>query len=840
MEAVRPLMFSSPIAAILALALCHGSILQALRAQDPEFLANAGQWPAAVRHYVRHGGLQTWLHDGGFTTRAEEFATAPDPGRPGRHRPEPPVHGVVLRTTLVGSLGPMAVAEQEPGSARYHFYHGADPTRWVTSRSGYRRLVHEQMLPGLDLVLRSQDGVVHYDVRLAPAASVALAQFRVEGHDRLELADDGALLVHTGLGALRHSMPLAFELLPDGQRRSVSCRFELLAADRFGFAVSDRDDRLPLLIDPGITWSRLLGSTGNDFPGFPDSIEVASNGDLLVCGNFAAGTAFPQTPGAYNNAGSVRDGFLSRLSATGALVWSAHIGGNNIDRINGVEELTGGDVVICGFTRSSTWPVTPGAMQTQFGGGPTPEDGFLTRLTGNGATLLFSTYVGGSGDEELFSVAQLPGGLIATCGYTDSTDFPVAGNPFQPARATSTCTANYDGVVAVFDPAGTMVAGTYCGGGCEDWFQFLDVDGTDLVVSGGTSSVDFPVTPNAFQPQNAGGAYDGCIARFDSLLTTQLYGTYFGGSNSEDARIAVDRGGRIAVGGWTSSAGLPTTPGAPQLARQGAQDGFVGVLDLTLPPAQQLAFLTYLGGWVADEGVNGIAVEPSGLITVCGSVASPNFPTTAGAYRTTFQGGGWDAFVTRLDPWPAAAQRIVYSSFVGGSASFDYAYGLALLPDGSAALAVNAGSVNYPTTMPPAFGGGTNDAAVTVLDMLPANVFRYGAPSPPCHGPLHLSVNGYPQTGSTTFEFHANQAPPNSFGMLYLSSVATAPIPVLGIDVWIGVPPPPGLAAISDARGFARFPLPIPFPFVWPFGGFQSAWLPLSGCAPIVASDAIR
>lgn len=799
------------------------------------FFANEGQWPAPVRHHVRHQGLQTWLTDTGWTTRAEEWAEAPDPGRGGPEVRLPSVRGVVLRTTLLGSTGPAAVRARRPGTARQHWFLGSDPSLWRADRLGWREVVYESVLPGVDLVWRGAEDAVHYDVHLAPGAEVATVRMRVEGHDRLEIADDGALLAHTALGALRHSAPVAFEQRRDGGRRLVECRF-VLDGDTFGFALGERDRELPLVIDPGLTWSRLLGSTASEFPGFPDSIDVAPNGDVLVSGSFGSAAGFPYTTGAYQNTGSARDGFVTRLSSSGAVVWSAHIGGDGGENVLGVDVLSTGEVAICGWTNSTNWPVTPGALQSTFGG--SADDGFVAVLSGDGANLLWNTYVGGIASDVLASIEELSAGLIVTSGWTTSADFPIAGNPVQPSLTTATCSSNLDAVIGVFTSTGTLLASTYYGGGCDDYFQFLGVDGNEIVVSGGTMSPDFPVTANALQGTLAGGN-DGCIARFDSLLTTANYATFFGGANNEDARLAVDGNGRIAFGGWTASVGLPTTPGAPQPTRQGSVDGYVAVVDTTLPPAQQLQFLTYLGGWVADEGVNGIDVDPSGFVTVCGSVQSSNFPTTAGAFQTTFRGGTWDAFVARLDPWPGARVPLVYSSYLGGTASFDYAYACKVLPDGGAAFSVNAGSSNFPTTMPPLHAGGANDAAVVVMDLLPANVIRYGAPSPLCHGPLHLRVNSYPQTGNANFEVQAHGAPPNAFGMLFLAGPVTTPTPVLGIDVWI-TPPAPGLATFADGRGLARFPLPVPLGLFWPFGALQSAWLPAGGCAPIVASDAIR
>jgi hypothetical protein len=836
-------------AAALAAALLHAmpatqTTPTAIRAPSETatvFVPNAGQWAPPVRHLVQHGGMTTWLTDTGWTTRVEVADAVPDLRQPwDLSRADAGTRGVVVRTTLVGSSGPAAVVEREPDAARHHFFLGADPRAWRTELGAYRRLVYERVLPGVDLAWRVADGVVHYDLAFAPGADPAAVRLRIDGHDALAVEADGSLAVRTGLGVLRHLAPVAWQDGPGGAARPVACRFVLRSADEVGFAVSGRDAACPLVVDPGLVWSTFFGSSGNDRPGYFNSVDVAPNGDVLMCGRTGNGTAFPWTPGAYRMTLSSAAGWVARFDAAGRLLWSAVIGASGDAALEAVRVLPNGDVAFAGMTAALQWPVTVGAAQPNYGGGV--SDGVVGVLDAQGMQLRWSTYVGGSGEDSMRAIAPHGSGSLAVCGYTDSTDFPIAGQPVQPALAPATCTTNTDGAVVVFDAVGQRLAATYLGAGCRDMLYFAHFEGYELVMSGYTDSTNLPVTANAYQQTNGGGSFDGLLVRMPLSLSALSYLSYFGGSGDEDLRIASYGPGQVAFATWTGSPNLPTTPGALQPVRSGGVDCMVGVLDMTLPPAQQLRYLTYLGG-TADDGVNGVAVDAGGRIVICGVTYSSNFPTTAGCVQTA-RLGSVDALVACIDPTPGAAVQLVYSTYAGGAgaATSDFGYAAAVDARGDAVLSFVTDSSGFPVTpgaYAPIWNGG-HDAVLMVLDLLPATVSRHGAPSPACHGPFHLTLNSAPVGPNALFEVHAHRAPPQAPGWLLWSAAVGPPTPVLGVDVWLTLPAPVAFWAIADAHGVARFPLAIPVGFSWPFGAFQAVWLGSGACAPWIASDALR
>jgi hypothetical protein len=234
-------------------------------------------------------------------------------------------------------------------------------------------------------------------------------------------------------------------------------------------------------------------------------------------------------------------------------------------------------------------------------------------------------------------------------------------------------------------------------------------------VTGYTRSTNFPTTPGSFQTTFGGGNGDAFVTKLNPAGSGPLvYCTYLGGSSVETGNgIAVDAVGNAYVTGYTNSTNFPTTPGAFQTAFQG---GTVDAFVTKLNPAGSapLVYSTYLGGSGYDAG-NGIAVDAADNAYVTGFAGSTNFPTTAGAFQTAFQGGTGDAFVTKLNPTGSAP--LVYSTYLGGSGGDD-GLGIAVDAAGNAYVTGQTSSTNFPTTAE-AFqtaNQGSFDAFVTKLN----------------------------------------------------------------------------------------------------------------------------
>ena len=294
-----------------------------------------------------------------------------------------------------------------------------------------------------------------------------------------------------------------------------------------------------------------------------------------------------------------------------------------------------GNVFVTGYTSSSDFPTTAGAYDATANGS---HDAFVTKLNPTGAGLVYSTFLGGSS-----------GGL----GNGIAVD--ASGNAFVTGTA----------FVTKLNPTGTgLVYSTFLGGSSGDFGNGIAVDASgNAFVTGYTSSSNFPTTAGAYDATFNGGS-DAFVTKLNPTGTGLVYSTFLGGSGSSSSSdsgsgIAVDASGNAFVTGYTSSSNFPTTAGAYDATANGGTDAFVTKLN---PTGTGLVYSTFLGGSERDYG-NGIAVDASGNAFVTGYTDSSNFPTTAGAYDATANGGS-DAFVTKLNP---TGTGLVYSTFLGGS-----------------------------------------------------------------------------------------------------------------------------------------------------------------------------
>jgi hypothetical protein len=332
----------------------------------------------------------------------------------------------------------------------------------------------------------------------------------------------------------------------------------------------------------------------------------------------------------------------------------------------------------------------------------------VTKLNSAGTALVYSTYLGGSGTDQGIDIAVDAAGSAYVTGTTDSTNFPTTAGAFQAALAgTST-----DAFVTKLSPAGAaLVYSTYLGGSGSDQGVGIAVDaGGSAYVTGLTGSANFP-TASPIQAALVGSS-DAFVTKLNPTGSAPLvYSTYLGGSGAEQGnRIAVDAAGSAYVTGTTDSLNFPTTAGAFQTASGGLDDAFVTKLT---PAGSALAYSTYLGGSGTEQSF-GIAVDSAGSAYVTGTTDSPNFPTTAGAFDVTAN-GGFDAFVTKLTP---AGSALVYSTYLGGSGSGgDSGIGIAVDSAGNAYVTGETTSDDFPTASPvQAARGGGLDAFVTKLN----------------------------------------------------------------------------------------------------------------------------
>jgi hypothetical protein len=264
----------------------------------------------------------------------------------------------------------------------------------------------------------------------------------------------------------------------------------------------------------GLVYSTLLGGTGGGESQDAFGIALDAGSQAHVTG-WTNSTAFPTTPGAFQTSlkGS-GNAFVTKFNTAGSgLVYSTYLGGSGVigtrgDFGFGIAVDVAGLAYVTGFTRSTDFPTTPGAFQGSFQGGL--GDGFVTKVNLTGTGLLYSTYLGGSGDESGQGIAVDLGGQAYVTGVTSSTNFPTTPGSFQTSYH-----GNGDAFVTKLNPLGTGLAySTYLGGSSGDNSQGIALDfGGNVYLTGFTTSTDFPTTPGAFQT-SLKGSQDAFVTKF--------------------------------------------------------------------------------------------------------------------------------------------------------------------------------------------------------------------------------------------------------------------------------------------------------------------------------------
>jgi Beta-propeller repeat/Cep192 domain 4 len=406
-----------------------------------------------------------------------------------------------------------------------------------------------------------------------------------------------------------------------------------------------------------LVYSTYLGGAGSDQG---SAIAVDASGNAYVTGTTTSEN-FPTTSGAFHTKyGGNGDAFVAKLSADGSkLEYSTYLGGSDADFGRGIAIDPSGNAYVAGQTSSTGFPTqTPYQPSCNVPSGGTCSDAFISELNSTGSSLVYSTYLGGSGSDSAQAIAVDASGSAYVAGFTLSTDFPTASALQKSAAGAG------DAFVAKLAPGGSKLAySTYLGGSGLDRAFGLAVDAAgNAYVTGDTVSADFPVTAGALETLAPGNG-DAFVAKLNAAGTALVYSTYLGGGALDEGfAIAVYASGSAAVTGLTESSDFPTV-GAFSPALGGGTcganvcpDAFVASVSAN---GSSLVYSSYLGGSGADTG-QAIALDTSGSVYVAGATASANFPAVTGAVQAAYGGSGSlsEAFVAKV----AAADAPVLSA----------------------------------------------------------------------------------------------------------------------------------------------------------------------------------
>ncbi|WP_074410380.1 SBBP repeat-containing protein [Aquimarina megaterium] len=442
-------------------------------------------------------------------------------------------------------------------------------------------------------------------------------------------------------------------------------------------------------------YSTYYGSNGTDDA---DVVAVDSEGNTyLGCHSSSA-----DLPGAnrypYTLSGGM-DAFVVKLNKKGTEVaYLTKLGGAKWDAIQGLISDSIGNIYAVGTTYSSDFPINPNGFQPNFGG---KSDAFVVKINPKGE-VVWSTFLGGSKDEDGRGIAIDQQGNVHVIGRTKSKDFPTSEGALQSKSA-----GGIDAFIATLDPNGKMLTSTYIGGSGDDIGFSIKLDSMgQLYIAGTTSSINFPVK-NAIQSEKK-GKDDAFLAVIDPTRSIINFASYLGGKETERLySIDLDSSGNVFMMGFTNSVDYPTTTKAFQTDFGGVRDAFVTRLNLN---KREIVYSTYLGG-EKDDNPRNLVVNKQGYAFIVGNTASKNFPIVNSQERNLR--GDDDAFIAMLDP---SGSFLRYSTLIGGKGQ-DIFEGLAIGTDGSLTVSGASNSIDFPTVNPiqTTFLGGRFDMIVARL-----------------------------------------------------------------------------------------------------------------------------
>ena len=611
------------------------------------FEENQGQTDARVKFMARGAGYTVFLSDK-QTTTLRLFAPSNDPAGSfhGSARssisaaPTKYSHATV-RLSLTGANPHAPVEGNDLQPGRSNYLIGNDPSRWQRNVPHFARVKYRGVYPGVDLVYYGNQGRLESDYILAPGVDPAQIGLQILGAGAVKLDSQGALVLATAAGDVVLHKPFAYQETAEG-RREVAATFVQHGPHLVGFRVAPYDTRQPLIIDPVMVYSTYLGGSGKDFA---NAIAVDATGNAYITG----------------------------------------------------------------FTLSKQTDANPFPLKSPYQGtflatAANAQETFITKLDPTGGSLIYSTYLGGTGSssaDQGTGIAVNANGEALIVGTTGAPDFPT----MNPILANIPNSSGAVFLTQLNATGSALLYSTYLGGNGHDNGFAIALDSAGIAyITGVTTSTNFPLTlATAFQTSNT-GPNTAFISKIDTTKTglpSLLYSTYLGGSGGDTAQaIAVNASGNAYVTGQTLSTDFPRplpSPPAPtpfQTALNGFRaNAFLAQIDTTVSGSGGLIYSTYLGGTGTPNGGgdqgNGIALDGNNNVYVVGTTGSNDFPVSTGAFRTTNPNKNVNnngllnraAFVSRFDTTKSGTPSMIYSTYLGGTGS---------LGDSGTAIAVDS------------------------------------------------------------------------------------------------------------------------------------------------------
>ncbi|MFO0793736.1 MAG: SBBP repeat-containing protein [Candidatus Brocadiaceae bacterium] len=664
----------------------------------------------------------------------------------------------IVKLRLLGAISNSEITAEELQECKVNYLIGNDPKKWKTNIPTYKSVVYKGIYKNIDMRFYGNNRQLEYDIVVNPGASPSRVQLLYDEIEDVRVTGEGDLEISLKGGKLIQKKPYVYQEI-EGKRKEIEGRFVIARSGSdeaisynpkdgiaspsarndksgtvgnqqfiYGFQVASYNKDYPLIIDPVLAYSTYLHGSEVDVG---HGIAVDKAGNAYITG-YTSSADFPLKHPIQGTYGGGYDAFVTKINSSGSdIVYSTYLGGSLYDEGNGIAVDTGGNAYITGSTRSTDFPLKS-PIQGAHGG--SYDDAFVTKINADGSSLVYSTYLGGSGGDLGHGIAVDTGGHAYITGQT-SGDFPLK-NPIQAGPGS---VGYWDAFVTKINARGSrLVYSTYLGGEKHDFGFAITVDTAgNAYITGSTESVGFPLR-NPIQG-NMGGISDAFVTKIDAAGSSLVYSTYLGGSEGGPLQkpaydggygIAVDTAENAYITGHTVSTNFPLK-NPVQGANAGVIDAFVTKINAS---GSTLVYSTYLGGSYNEYG-EGIAADKRGNAYITGWTYSTDFPL-----RNPIQGakaGVFDAFVTKIN---AAGSSLVYSTYLGGSGG-DIGFGIAADTGGNPYI-TGAGSTDFPLQNPiQGANAGRGDAFVTKINSGPVVITKPATKVTSASATLNGSVN---------------------------------------------------------------------------------------------------
>jgi hypothetical protein len=730
------------------------------------FIENKGQWDSKVLYLVRLENLDAWItrdgvvydyykivnnKEGSNNIDRIKFDNPSERDFPGRK-------GHIFQMQYLNNQIPIEITDNSiNGSGKqetyYNYFIGNDSSHWASNVSLYKEILITGVYDNIDVRYYIEDktdindnipekpGIIshlRYDFIVHPGADPSQINIIFNGQDGLIINPAGELVIGTSLGDIKQSGLTAYqdnlgsssfdscgsnhydyenkaELYLNNPQFTgiIPAGFIMLSDKTIGFSVGNYDRTKDLTIDP-LIFSTFIGSGGEDCA---FAMTIDNSGCSYITG-YTSSTTYPRTYGAYDQSynGGAFDIFVSKLSSAGTyLVFSTYIGGADIDCGYGITLDGVNNVFITGYTWSSNYPTTPGVYDELFNGGY--RDAILTKLNISGTGLMFSTFLGGTGDDYGISTVSLSGNNYIA-GSTWSSNFPTIAGSYD---------ISFNGSEDVFlskmnSTASILTYSTYIGGtGADECHQVvIDPSGCGYI-TGHTASTNYPTTGDSYSQIYNGGGWDGFLTKFSSTGGELTYSTYLGGIGEDYGfALTIDNSNNPYLTGPTWSGNFPISYGAYDTDYNGGPlDAYICKMNTT---GSGLVYSTFIGGSLLDQSYS-IDLDNANNAVITGITSSNNdFPVTIDAFDKTFNNTitdttSYDVFVSKVN---STGSQLLYSTYLGGIHD-DESYALAVNQDNTIIVTGITNSIDFPASpgaYDPTFNGGNYDVFVTRLTLV--------------------------------------------------------------------------------------------------------------------------